>query len=504
MGLYMWIGIGLAVFAGIILFYLFVVVQYGNWKLAKKVCQDIRERPHIKFVQLELNVDELYVHHLLEMFKYQQTITITSIEDFRTRSIKAMPENIKIIGGPAGQFKIQALGELISDKMVTEPEQVQIDVTDEIKKKDWGEGWPGNRYPDLILRPEIKEFTQQMEAVMMKHDEAKGDSWKTLNLARLYDKLQEEIKEVEGYYRIVDMGDQTILEYSNELIDVANACMMLRSRLIDKRAGGASTHAESDENSIRGKYALVDEAQGEKLEGSSSHPDPSIDSAAPHPTLQYLKCPKCEGYDIDPVISSNHPFLNVCMECGHRWAEDGILPPRCFRCHKLVDLMKEHVTWLQGTERKNYTRINYPSYPYKCKACGHNGSYEVLNEAVPREDIDKLKARYPLLKVTVPELPPGAKANTVICSPNPAAIKAAIGMAFQLAGRPDHIKIHPADEKAVLVRYKQYADTIPHTYCIWRKDKDKTTLESIEGIPVQLFELDKEAGVVHILPGDKE
>jgi predicted house-cleaning noncanonical NTP pyrophosphatase (MazG superfamily) len=67
------------------------------------------------------------------------------------------------------------------------------------------------------MRDEIKEFTEEMERIMSKHDEKKGDSWKVMTIYQLENKLEEEYIEY--------MGKE------DELVDLANICMMLYHRL---------------------------------------------------------------------------------------------------------------------------------------------------------------------------------------------------------------------------------------------------------------------------------
>ncbi len=72
------------------------------------------------------------------------------------------------------------------------------------------------------MREEIKEFAEAMEIVMQKHDRYKKDSWKECDIGHLENKLIEEYKE---------WKDGTILcPTKNEVIDIANICMMLFHR----------------------------------------------------------------------------------------------------------------------------------------------------------------------------------------------------------------------------------------------------------------------------------
>ena len=64
----------------------------------------------------------------------------------------------------------------------------------------------------------VEVFAGYMLDVMNKHQQMKGDSWKTCNLGFLEGKLHEEFAEY------ADSGDK------RELVDIANICMMLYHR----------------------------------------------------------------------------------------------------------------------------------------------------------------------------------------------------------------------------------------------------------------------------------
>jgi len=68
------------------------------------------------------------------------------------------------------------------------------------------------------IRPEILEFAKEMERIMAKHDNGKGDSWKQMPIKQLDDKFNEEIEEASIE------GDR------QEWVDVANVCMMIWKR----------------------------------------------------------------------------------------------------------------------------------------------------------------------------------------------------------------------------------------------------------------------------------
>jgi len=76
------------------------------------------------------------------------------------------------------------------------------------------------------MREEIRIFAEQMEKVISEHDKEKGDSWKTMDINNLMEKLIEEAEEVEEEIR---------WDYSkrlkDELVDLANFCMMVWKRI---------------------------------------------------------------------------------------------------------------------------------------------------------------------------------------------------------------------------------------------------------------------------------
>ena len=86
------------------------------------------------------------------------------------------------------------------------------------------------------MRPEVRKFAKAMEAVLEENDYNGG--WEEETIDYLYEKLQEEIKEVYLEARKFDyfggMPDEIkgdTADLCRELVDVANVCMMLRARL---------------------------------------------------------------------------------------------------------------------------------------------------------------------------------------------------------------------------------------------------------------------------------
>ena len=74
----------------------------------------------------------------------------------------------------------------------------------------------------MKIRKEIMDFALVMEKVMRLHDRYKKDSWKECKLSYLEKKLIEEYKEWN------DAGKECPAK--NEVIDIANVCMMLFHR----------------------------------------------------------------------------------------------------------------------------------------------------------------------------------------------------------------------------------------------------------------------------------
>jgi len=72
------------------------------------------------------------------------------------------------------------------------------------------------------MRPEIEQFAEEMEKVMLRHDAEKGDSWKELPIEHLEAGLNNEVDELNlssDYW-----GEM------QECIDIANYAMMLFHR----------------------------------------------------------------------------------------------------------------------------------------------------------------------------------------------------------------------------------------------------------------------------------
>ena len=84
----------------------------------------------------------------------------------------------------------------------------------------------------MKVRKSVKLFAEQMERVLREHDKKKGrKGWKKCLARYLRDKLDEEVSEYKGhlFFPIDDSKSQA----KNELIDIANICMML----YDKKGG---------------------------------------------------------------------------------------------------------------------------------------------------------------------------------------------------------------------------------------------------------------------------
>jgi len=68
----------------------------------------------------------------------------------------------------------------------------------------------------------LKEFFEQMKLKLGLNQERKGDSWVTCDIRFPKGKLREEIAE---YY-----GEEGSMKSAQELVDIANVCMMLYHR----------------------------------------------------------------------------------------------------------------------------------------------------------------------------------------------------------------------------------------------------------------------------------
>lgn len=88
-----------------------------------------------------------------------------------------------------------------------------------------------DKAPAPTMRKELATFAEAMEAKMQKNDH-KTD-WKTLPIEALFQKLLIEIEEFK-----VAQKYESVSEAQNELVDVANFCMMLFDRL-----GKGDSHA---------------------------------------------------------------------------------------------------------------------------------------------------------------------------------------------------------------------------------------------------------------------
>jgi hypothetical protein len=71
----------------------------------------------------------------------------------------------------------------------------------------------------------LKDFTMVMGNVLNDHQEKKGDSWHDCDLQFLIDKLDEEVNEFKEANRPMAKAE--------ELVDVANICMMLYERYVE-------------------------------------------------------------------------------------------------------------------------------------------------------------------------------------------------------------------------------------------------------------------------------
>jgi hypothetical protein len=86
-----------------------------------------------------------------------------------------------------------------------------------------------NKQPivDDDMKDLVDDFSWAMLEKMRRNAEKKGNSWEGMHETEIYDMLRREIDELEDSW---NRGGR--LDIIDELIDVANFCMMLRDRLI--------------------------------------------------------------------------------------------------------------------------------------------------------------------------------------------------------------------------------------------------------------------------------
>jgi NTP pyrophosphatase (non-canonical NTP hydrolase) len=78
------------------------------------------------------------------------------------------------------------------------------------------------------VRPEVMMFAKEMERVLKKNDHKGG--WEEMSLGSIFDRLQEEMDEAEHAWDTVKKREH-YEKVSDELIDVANFCMMFWDNL---------------------------------------------------------------------------------------------------------------------------------------------------------------------------------------------------------------------------------------------------------------------------------
>jgi len=94
------------------------------------------------------------------------------------------------------------------------------------------------------LDRDVEKFAEAMTLVLSEHADEKGDSWKRCDIAFLQAKLQEEVKEYQdasGSFR-----------KAQELVDIANFCMMLYHRHVDEWVSEAADNLP--DNFLDGLY----------------------------------------------------------------------------------------------------------------------------------------------------------------------------------------------------------------------------------------------------------
>ena len=79
------------------------------------------------------------------------------------------------------------------------------------------------------VRDEIMELAMEMERIMRKHDETKGDSWKEMPIEDLRMLVSQELNE---WYSAISR--QSISDERYEIVDAIITLMMVRHRLGEK------------------------------------------------------------------------------------------------------------------------------------------------------------------------------------------------------------------------------------------------------------------------------
>lgn len=77
----------------------------------------------------------------------------------------------------------------------------------------------------IIYRFELREFADEMERELRKHDPKKGDSWRTMGEVVLYEQL------VDVFEKLENLDHKNPRQERSELVDLANLAMMLWHRL---------------------------------------------------------------------------------------------------------------------------------------------------------------------------------------------------------------------------------------------------------------------------------
>lgn len=78
-------------------------------------------------------------------------------------------------------------------------------------------------------REELIDFADAMERELQRHDPTKGDSWKTMGLGVLTEIMQQTYSKWTDSWASTNGGDTKIER--DELVDMANLCMMLWHRV---------------------------------------------------------------------------------------------------------------------------------------------------------------------------------------------------------------------------------------------------------------------------------
>lgn len=143
-----------------------------------------------------------------------------------------------------------------------------------------------------LCRGELLEAINAAELMLRKHDEEKGDSWKTMELNVLYDCLINEYQELYEAYMNAEpyIGFTNFDEVKDEALDLLAVSAMFTWRLMQIErcgTGGSSREGLAADKEITGGDGALS-SNGAHISKKASHP---VSPAEPRPTQKY-RCPE--------------------------------------------------------------------------------------------------------------------------------------------------------------------------------------------------------------------